>query len=923
MTLGGSDTYSGGTVVSGGTLYVNGSLVSPATVSSGAALGGRGSAGAVSVNPGGLLQGGQNNSGSLTIASLSFGGSANLYGALGGSNTSAAPIIVSGAVTTGGPNTVTINLTGSAPSGPGIYHYLKYGSLAGGGFSAFALPALSNYALANDAGYVDIVYNPLLWTGTNSSAFTGGANWKLASGGVTDFASGDNVILNDTAPGTTAVNVNASVNPTSVTFNNSLLHYTLSGTGAITNGTLTKSGSGGLLTIANTNSYAGGTYVNGGTIALGANNALPVGGALSIGGSGGAPSGSGVFDLAGYSQQIGSLAVGAGATAANQIITASTGSSTLLFSDGTGLSVFAGTIRDAALGGGTLGLSLGSGTLDISSGSTTYHGATTVFGGMLVAGSLANTSAILVASGGTLSFPAANASVNSAILSNSGLVAFTAASGTVSLAAISSGMTTFAAGANVTSASGGGAALNGAAASISSLGNTVVSLGSLTPLNIAAGSQTTGAIGGGGSVIKTGSGALALAGNNTYSGGTTLSAGALDINGNNAVGTGALLIAGGSLGNTSGKAVVLGNIPQTWNSGFSYAGNNLLNLGTGPVTMNVPMTINVQNSAGTLEIDGNISSGTSELLTAGPGTVVLAGSDTISVNGATNVASLAGNVLSTGTLNLSGGNFLVEPGATFTVAGGLVNASAAADGVGTVIGNLAGGTGNMVVSGGTFQQVSALLYVGQHSNGVLTIQGSGVVALGTSPLAFSYNGGLPGTLQLNGGTLQCSGFSTTTAVQTLNFNGGILELNASSANLCGTTPGDFTANVGNGGMLVDLNGYNTTISNALTGNGGLTVLSSAGGGTLTLSGTDSHLGGTTVVDGTLVLTNNEAIADGSNLTVGNVDKFAPVVPSPGAPGASPAPEPGTLALLVASAALMGMYRRRRCRVYRDGTGIGG
>ena len=390
---------------------------------------------------------------------------------------------------------------------------------------------MPNYTLANDAGYVDIVYNPLLWTGTNSSAFTGGNNWKLASSGVTDFASLDNVIFDDTAPGTTTVNVNAGVNPTLVTFNDSLLHYTLSGTGAITNGTLTKNGSGGQLTIANTNSYSGGTYITGGTIALNTNNALPVGGVLSIGTSGS----NGVFDLAGFNQQLGSLAVG-GATAANQVITASTGSSTLLFSGGTVSAVFAGTIRDTAPSAGTLGLSVGSGTLDVSSGSTTYHGATTVIGGMLVAGSLANTSGISVASGGTLSFPSAGASVNTAILSNSGVVAFSATSGTISLAAISSGMTTFAAGANVTSASGGSAAFNGAAASIANLGNTVVGVGSLTTLNLAAGSQTAGAIGGGGGVVKTGAGA-ALAGNNTYGGGTTVSAGTLDINGNSAVGT--------------------------------------------------------------------------------------------------------------------------------------------------------------------------------------------------------------------------------------------------------------------------------------------------------------------------------------------------------------------------------------------------
>ena len=123
-------------------------------------------------------------------------------------------------------------------------------------------------------------------------------------------------------------------------------------------------------------------------------------------------------------------------------------------------------------------------------------------------------------------------------------------------------------------------------------------------------------------------------------------------------------------------------------------------------------------------------------MTAGAGSVVLTGSDTVAVSSG-NVASFAAaSTLSTGTLNLSGGNFVLQPSSTFTVAGGQVSALSVG-GVGTVIGNGAGGTSYMVVSGGTFQQTAALLYVGQHSIGVLTITGNGVVALGASPLAFT------------------------------------------------------------------------------------------------------------------------------------------------------------------------------------------
>ena len=288
-----------------------------------------------------------------------------------------------------------------------------------------------------------------------------------------------------------------------------------------------------------------------------------------------------------------------------------------------------------------------------------------------------------------------------------------------------------------------------------------------------------------------------------------------------------------------------------------------------------------------------------------------------------NVASFAAvNTLSTGTLYLSGGNFTLQPSATFTVAGGLVSASAVPGGVGTVIGNTAGGTAYMVVSGGTFQQGNDLLYVGQHSNGLLTIEGSGVVALGTSPLAFSYNFGVPGTLQLNGGTLQSSGFATAIAGQTLNFNGGVLELTASSANLL-APPADFTANVGDGGMIINLNGYSTTITKALvaSGSGGLTV-TSLNGGSLTLTGTNTYTGGTYVEgNSTLIVTNYDGI-DGNNLGnnslyVGNdLSAFGGVVPAQAsgaaaAPAVAPVPEPGTLALVASAATLFLLCRRRR------------
>ena len=88
------------------------------------------------------------------------------------------------------------------------------------------------------------------------------------------------------------------------------------------------------------------------------------------------------------------------------------------------------------------------------------------------------------------------------------------------------------------------------------------------------------------------------------------------------------------------------------------------------------------------------------------------------------------------------------------------------------------------------------------------------------------------------------------------------------------------------------------------------------GGTLTLCGTNTYTGGTFVDGGVLVLTNNEAVADGSSLTVGNPSYFGAVVPASAASAAPPllVPEPGSLALAAAfagSAAVARRWRRRR------------
>jgi autotransporter-associated beta strand protein len=78
-----------------------------------------------------------------------------------------------------------------------------------------------------------------------------------------------------------------------------------------------------------------------------------------------------------------------------------------------------------------------------------------------------------------------------------------------------------------------------------------------------------------------------------------------------------------------------------------------------------------------------------------------------------------------------------------------------------------------------------------------------------------------------------------------------------------------------------------------------------------LSGTSSYSGGTVVSGGTAVVTSVHGLADGSNLTVGNLAAFAPVVPAESL-AATAVPEPRTIALLSAvTIACLGCWSRRR------------
>jgi outer membrane autotransporter protein len=475
----------------------------------------------------------------------------------------------------------------------------------------------------------------------------------------------------------------------------------ITGTGSVVkldSGTLTLSPSapGG-------NTYSGGTFLNAGVVAVGIDNALgaPTGG-LTF--SGGTLQFTNSFNLA-----------------ATRPITLNAPGGTI---DTNGNNT---TISQGITGAGQL-TKLGAGILTLT-GTSSYSGGTTIAAGTLQLGNGGTSGSILgnVADNGTLVFNRSDTLPFAGVISGTGTVN-QAGTGTTIL----TGDNTYTGG---TTISAGTLQLGNGGTTGSVVGN-VADNGTLE-FNRSDRVPFAGVISGTGAVNQAGMGTTILTGDNTYTGGTTISAGTLQL-GN---------------GGTSGSIVgnVINNGALVFNRSDMLTLNGVIS-GTGTVNqVGAGITILTGNnsySGGTVVANGTLDAQSATAL--GTGAVV--------VNGQSSILNTAGTqITNSGTPNQNAASVL--NGSTLSMQGGSIQAVA---GNAVVVGGSSGGPNTVQTNGTSISSPgSAILAEGTVntdivlSKGTTVNAGNGIILQGNSSATTSLtvnDSVLTGNIQVTSGT---------------------------------------------------------------------------------------------------------------------------------------------------------------------------
>ncbi|EDZ1349031.1 autotransporter outer membrane beta-barrel domain-containing protein [Salmonella enterica] len=772
LTLSGANSYSGGTLISDGTLVAsNVEALGSGDVTDNATL---------ELNTGGTFDNAISGSGKVEKSgddALTLSG-ANTY--TGGTLISDGTLVASN-VEALGTGDVTNNATLELNTGGDFDNAISgSGQVEKSGDGTLTLSGSNTYT-----GGTTINDGTLIATSVDA----------LGSGDVTDNA-------------TLALN-------TGGTFDN-----TISGSGKVE-----KSGDDAL-TLSGANSYTGGTLISGGTLiasnveALGTGDvtdnatlALNAGGDFinNIGGTGRVEkSGDDVLTLSGANSYSGGTLISDGTLVASNVEALGTGDVT----DNATLELNTGGTFDNAISGSGQVVKSGDKMLTLS-GANSYSGGTLISDGTLVASNVEALGTGDVTNNATLELNTGGDFTNN--IRGSGQVV---KSGDETLTL--SGSNTYT----------GGTTINDGtlvATSVEALGSGDVTNDAVLALNT--GGDFTNNIGGTGSVVKSGDETLTLSGSNTYTGGTLISSGTLVANDVNALGTGdvtdnatLMLNTGGDFINNiggTGRVEKSGDETLTLSGSNTYTGGTLINggtlvasnveaLGTGDVTDNATLAL---NTGGTFD---NAISGSGQVVKSGDKTLTLSGANTYTggtlISGGTLVASNVealgtGDVTNNATLALnavgdfnnaiSGSGQVVKSGdETLTLSG--ANSY----------------TGGTTISGGTLvaSNVEALGSGDVTDNATLemntggdfdnAISGSGqVVKSGDKTLTLSGANSYTGGTTISGGTLVASNVEALGSGDIDNY--ATLQLNASgqfvTANL--TTHDNAITAIGAGSAL--------------------------------------------------------------------------------------------------------------------------
>jgi autotransporter-associated beta strand protein len=251
LTLSGTNTYTGPTIVNAGKLVLTPAFAAP---------------GGITVNTNATLAFLQS-AGSPTIPVSSVTAGTGTNSALEVDLATNAPAAVITNLLLNGQ--VLVNVSG--PSTSGDYPLFGYGTISGAGSLAVGqLPqGTVGHLITNAVSHtIDLIVSsitPTIWTGaTNGNWDTTTTNWTL--GGVASaYLQFANVSFNDAASNAT-VNLTTNLTPSSVTMSNSALAYQFLGSGGLSGSmSLSKTGTNSLL-LGTANTFTGIISVNAGTI---------------------------------------------------------------------------------------------------------------------------------------------------------------------------------------------------------------------------------------------------------------------------------------------------------------------------------------------------------------------------------------------------------------------------------------------------------------------------------------------------------------------------------------------------------------------------------------------------------------------------------------------------------------------------------